>query len=182
MELRSRGTRVFPIFLIFAIVLIASVIYYQDQILAPSQSTATSNNDNISVSGFKVAGLGTIGISGPTLLVQFNVKNPTPFGATLVNTSYGLYGDGVYLGKGTINETKIPAHAQINEETAIALSPRGSLDVTWFYLKSFGKITWEVKGNTTLEGSIFGNMTVTTPLHFDCISSKGSTSCNSVLG
>lgn len=160
------------LFLLITIALLVGVAYYNQT--TPSTS---SEAPGISISDFQLIGLELINSSGTTLLYQFQVRNPTPVGATVENVMYDMYADGNYLGLGVIDQPlKIPAMGSVLGETNFLLTPVGSIRGAWIYFLDGGQVSWKVVGNATLIQSILGILHV----QFDCISesSESSISCS----
>jgi LEA14-like dessication related protein len=165
------------VFLVFVVVLLVGVVYYQEQLTTASQ---TAINNQVSISQISVVGIESIGFSSTKLRIQFNLDNPTPISGTLQNASYLFYGNGNYLGAGVITQqVKILAHASTTINTNFVMVLSGSSRLIWSYFLSNGnQVFWEAKGNATLTEPVLGVVNV----RFDCKSlpPQGSITCPSI--
>lgn len=169
-----RAETISLIFVLLLVAILVGVVYYQQAIQA-SQKVPPGE---ISFSQFTVVGLDSVNASGSTFVVQFRITDLTPLGGMLVNASYDLYGDGSYVGRGTIVEpVKIPARNSVVTKTSLLLPLGGGSHAMWSYIIDNGQVTWEVRGNATLIEPIIGILN----LKFDCRTvNRGSISCGSL--
>jgi len=166
----SRERKGWAIFLFLTIVILSYVVWVHTVVSASSE---VSNENAVSISGLHVSGIRAINESGVIFYIQFQVNNPTPLSVKLVNASYYLYGNGIFLGKGEIGQAiDIPAGSKAVVGTNQMVSTGGSLRLGLSYVAQLGNIAWRVKGNATLNVPFLG----ITIAQFNCVS--GSSSSN----
>jgi LEA14-like dessication related protein len=158
--LKRRAETIFVIFLAATVALL--VAYYFEQGPAPSKSTRV---DGLTIPNVSIAAIRSISFSNANLLVQFQVDNPTPVSARLVNASYFLYGNGNYLGTGVIAQPfNIPAFSSTFVESSFTTGFVDSARVLFSYvLSNNNHIAREARGNATFSEPLLGLVVV----HFD---------------
>ncbi len=156
---KLRPETIFVVF-ILAVVVLALAFHYQQ-----SPAPSTTESSAIGISNVSVLNIESVGFSSTELLVQFRVNNPTPFSTTLQNASYFLYGNGNYLGSGTITEkVKIPADNSTYVESNFSTGLYNGAKVIFSYIFSNNnQIIWVAEGNATFSEPLIGLVTV----HFD---------------
>jgi len=96
----------------------------------------------------------SIGWTGATLEVVFQIYNPNDVTATLDRVDYELYGNGEYLGQGSIDRSvDIPPHSTRYVSSTFNLDYSGALKTIWSALKQ-GNVQWRVKGRVHIDTPI----------------------------
>lgn len=170
----SKSEQLSIVFLLFVVLFLGVVVYY-DQASTPAEKVV-----GISLSQFQIIGVQTVNSSGSTLIIQFNINNRDPLGATVLNASYDLYGDGNYIGRGEINDpVLVPARGSVIATTDFLLPLKGSLQGSFSYFLDGGNVDWRAIGNATLLEKVVGKFIV----QFNCISTsqQNPISCSYVL-
>jgi len=169
------SSRVVILFFAIVLLLLFGIVFLDQQTSAKSGSSF-----GVSISGFQLSGIQSVNASGTTVVVTFAIKDETPIGGTLQSATYKLYGDGNYIGQGTVDSPlKIPAHGNVGATTDLLLPLSGGLRGSWIYFLDGGNVSWRAEGNATVEESGLGSAAV----QFNCSSASGSTliSCNYVV-
>jgi len=169
------SSRAAILFFIIVLLLLFGIVLLDQQ-----TATKSGSSFGVSISGFQFAGIQSVNASGTTVVVTFTIKDETPIGGTLQFATYKLFGDGNYIGQGTVGSpVKIPVHGNVGATTDLLLPLSGGLRGTWIYFLDGGNVSWRARGNATIEESGFGSAAV----QFNCSSVAGSSliSCSYVV-
>jgi LEA14-like dessication related protein len=116
------------------------------------QQPEALRNVQISLSSAEAQNLGS---TSATLVLHLNMHNPNSVTATLDRVNYSLYGNGYYLGDGSISSTTdIPAGQSKTISTTFTLSYSGELTTLWSYLTQGFKVRWRMTGGAHFDTSI----------------------------
>jgi LEA14-like dessication related protein len=178
-EIRGRAELVSAVFTVFVVVLLGIYGFYQlEQVSASGGGGSVAFRfDGIIISGLSVAGVQSVQVPGVTIQVQFRVSNPTPVSITLQQLTYSLYGNGNFLGNGTISKLiKISADSSSEGRSTFAAGYVDAGRLFFSYLMNWGRsVSWRAIGTATISIAFQG----VTRLEFNCTDVRSSVSCTS---
>jgi hypothetical protein len=176
----TRAEFVSVLFLALVVTLLGAYSFYEvfEASFVNDQNHPAGHLGGFSVSGFKVAGIQSIGTSDVILTVQFIISNPAPVSATLQNLVYKLYGDGALVGNGSISRpVVIRARAATTSQSDLEVGYNEAAKFGLSYLPMMSSpVLWDAVGNARIDNPSIGGDTI---LQFNCTDLSASISCNS---